>query len=94
MRSRHKLYGMIAVMTVCRYEAAQLPDTMISTLDSSQYDDQRTSYVEASSTPSIDFQNLRPDWIRGFVNDFAQLRSDLAWYCHACQPLGLLLFLV
>ena len=71
---------------LCRYEAAQLPDTMISTLDSSQYDDQRTSYVDTSSTSSIDFQNLRPDWIRGFVNDFGQLRSDLAWWGHTTLP--------
>ena len=62
---------------LCRYEAAQLPDTMISELNTAQYDERRTSYVDTHSTPSIEFQNLRPEWIRGFVNDFAQLRSNL-----------------
>ena len=70
---------MIAYHDCCRYEAAQLPDTMISTLDSAQYDERRTSYVDTHSTSSVDIQNLRPDWIRGFVRDFAQLRSELAW---------------
>ena len=51
---------------------------MISVLDATQYDEQRTSYVDAHSTSSIiQFQGLRPDWIQGFVKDFAVLRADL-----------------
>lgn len=64
-------------MYECRYEAAQLPETMISPLDTTAYDAQRTSYVDFHSTPSFEFQNIRPDWIQSFVKDFAALRSDL-----------------
>ena len=60
---------------------------MISMLDAKQYDEQRTSYVDAHSTPGIiQFQGLRPDWIQGFVKDFAVLRADLE-RCVGTPPL-------
>ena len=59
---------------------------MISALDATQYDEQRTSYVDAHSTPSIQFKGLRPDWIQGFVKDFAVLRADLE-RCVGTPPL-------
>lgn len=59
---------------------------MISALDATQYDEQRTSYVDAHSTPSIQFKGLRPDWIQGFVKEFAVLRADLE-RCVGTPPL-------
>ena len=63
----------------CRYEAAQLPETMVSTLDTAAFDQDRTSYVSSHSTKELEFGGLRPEWLESFVADFAALRHDIDW---------------
>ena len=63
----------------CRYEAAQLPETLISTLDTTAFDEDRTSYVSIHSTEDLAFEGLRPEWLKKFVKDFAALRHDIHW---------------
>ena len=60
-----------------RYEAAQLPDIVVSSLDARQFDQNRTKYVpDYIKGASGDNVALNHEWLEAFVQDFANLRAS------------------